>query len=334
MSIQVRELANFYTNLIKDNYKGLYSAIVRNLLRGRLTTSYELEPDDEYESQLNVVMNAVLYGCPELFYAGQNIATEYRDGKVHVNFPNNYPDGDISEMNDEMQKVISEVVEEAKKLENDMDKIMYVNSWLCLNIRPEFELNDINGNAYGALVRKVARCEGYAKAMKLILNQLNIDSIICVGDVPYNDDRIPHAWLAIKYNDEYFAFDIAWNASMTMYGIPGVIYSFLNNEFINVEHNSYFPYPVSCNDQYLFWKLHNGDAEYLYELQNADVLGFDTGFYSVHHFVDMEIDEYQEEYELVEWVRDELSPTAIAQTYTFVYRRDINVLQVYYINQN
>ena len=333
MSIQVRELANFYTSLIKDNYKGLYSSVVANLLRGRFVTSYEMTPDADYNEQMNLVMTAVLMGCPELFYAGQQIATEYKDGNVVISFPSNYPEGNINDMNDEMQAVIDEVVDEASKIDDDMEKIMYVNAWLCNNIKPELTLNDVNGNAYGALVRRVARCEGYAKAMKLILNQLQIKSIICVGDVPYDGDKIAHAWLAIEYQGEYYGFDIAWNASMTIAHIPGVVYSFLNKEYMDIEHDATYNYPITDNDEYIFWNMHNGDVEYLPDLQNADVLEYGTGMYSVHHFVDMEIDDYQQEYDLIEWVRDELSPLAKAQTFSYVYRPDIKVLQVYYINE-
>ena len=333
MSIHVRELANFYTGLIKDSYKGLYSTIVSNLLAGRLTTTYEMTPEGDHAQQMEVVLTAVLLGCPELFYAGQNIYTDYQNGRVTVSFPNNYPDGDFNEMNDEMQAVIDEVVEEASQIEDDMEKIMFVNAWLCNNIQPEFALNEVNGNAYGALVRKVARCEGYAKAMKLILNQLQIKSIICIGDVPYEGDRIAHAWLAIEYNGEYFGFDIAWNASMTISHIPGVVYAFMNREYMDYEHNSKFTYPITDNNEYLFWNMHNGDVYYLPDLQNADVLEYGTGFYSVHRFVDMEIDDYQQEYDLIEWIRDELSPLSKTQTFSYVYRPDIKVLQVYYINR-
>ena len=330
--IELKNSYNFYSQLISSRYQGLYNQILYNLAHEVYTTSMEMSVGNEFPTEMQAVITAVLMGCPELFYVGQETSYEYRDGRVIVNFPNNYPDMDHEAMNVEMYEIINEVVEGANQLENEMEKIMFVNQYLSTSITPEFSLTEDNGNAYGALVKKVARCEGYVEAAKLIFDALNIDSIICLGEVPYDGERIAHAWIAVKYQDEYYAFDIAWNGSMTVNGIVGVVYTFMNQEFISIEHFSDYHYPITSNDEYLFWKLHNGDAEYIYELQNADVLECGNGLYSVHHLVNLKFDEYQQEYELPEIVRDELSPLSKAQTFHFAYREDIDVLMVYYIN--
>ena len=311
----------------------LYNRIIANLCNGIFTTRYEMSVGDEYSDQLNNVLISVLLDCPELFYAGQEVQTEYRDGYVIVNFPNNYPDSDFNELNDELTAVVKKIAGDASQIDDEFERIMFVNNYLSTTIEPQFELNDINGNAYGALVKKVARCEGYVKAAKLIFDELGIESIICTGEVEHDGSMIAHAWIAVKYQDKFYAFDIAWDGGMAVNDIPGVVYTFMNKEYISVEHKTNYNYPITDDDQYLFWKLHNGDAEYLSDLQNADLIAAGSGYYSVHHLIDIELSEYEEDNELMEWIRDELSPLSIASRFTYAYRPDIHVFMVFYYNE-
>ena len=332
MSIEIKNASNFYSRFISIRYKEFYNQILLNLSRGIFITSYQTGIDGDFDKQMQAIIMAVLMGCPELFYVGQNVEYGYQDGRIIMTFPNNYPDDDFNELNDRMYQVINEVVEEANQLDNDFDKIMFVNEFLCKHITPQFELNEDNGNAYGALVKGVGRCEGYSEAGKLILDALGIESTICIGMVRYEDRMISHAWLAITYDGQIYGFDFAWNGSMTIQGIPGVVYTFLNQETISAEHQTDYYYDITDNDEYLFWNMHNGNADYVYELQNADVIPVSNGLFSVHHFTCMKFDAYQQDYELPDIVRDELSPLSKAQSFHFVYREDIDVMMVYYIN--
>ena len=333
MAITLNNRENFYSDLLHGRYHGLYLAVINNLSHEVFTTRYDLSgAGDEINSQVQAVVTAVLVGNPELFYVGQAVDVQYDGNSVILRFPNNYPDDDHDAQNDEMYKIIDEIVEHANEYELEMDKIMYVNKWLCLNIHPEFDATDDNGNAYGALVKKVARCEGYSEAAKLIFDRLGINCMLCIGKVPYNGSEIAHEWNALEYEGEWYAFDFAWNASTTFHNVVGVIYTFLNQEFISREHHTEYRYPISNDDRYHFWNMHNGTAEYIYELQNADVLECENGFYSVHYLPYIKFDSYQQDYELPGIVKNELSPLSKAETFNFVYLDDIDVLMVYYIN--
>lgn len=64
-------------------------------------------------------------------------------------------------------------------------------------------------SAYGALVQGKAVCEGYAKAMQILLNSVSIPTTVVRGFSVEN--QMGHMWNLVKINDEYYYLDPTWN---------------------------------------------------------------------------------------------------------------------------
>lgn len=64
-------------------------------------------------------------------------------------------------------------------------------------------------SAYGALVNGKAVCEGYAKAMSLLLHRVNIPATVVLGHSA--EDGIAHMWNLVHINGEYYYLDATWN---------------------------------------------------------------------------------------------------------------------------
>lgn len=60
---------------------------------------------------------------------------------------------------------------------------------------------------YGALVNRVAVCEGYARSVQMLLNGLGVDCICVTG---YAGDEL-HMWNEIRLGDEWYACDVTWD---------------------------------------------------------------------------------------------------------------------------
>ena len=61
--------------------------------------------------------------------------------------------------------------------------------------------------AYGVFVNKVAVCEGYAIAMKKMLDAVDIESLIVIGEAGgYN-----HAWNLVNLEGEWYHVDATWD---------------------------------------------------------------------------------------------------------------------------
>ncbi|EKC75085.1 hypothetical protein OBE_01530, partial [human gut metagenome] len=64
----------------------------------------------------------------------------------------------------------------------DYNKIMHAHDWIINNL--DYEQNITNNNVYnlyGALIEKSAVCEGYAEALKYILDEVDIPCVLVSG---------------------------------------------------------------------------------------------------------------------------------------------------------
>ena len=72
--------------------------------------------------------------------------------------------------------------------------------------------NENNSNIYGLMIEKKAVCEGYAKAFKYLLDELNIPCVIICGDVTDEDGNIErHAWNEVYLEGKWYAVDTTWD---------------------------------------------------------------------------------------------------------------------------
>lgn len=96
---------------------------------------------------------------------------------------------------------------------NNATKILGVHNWLIDNLQYDVTMQkENNSNIYGALIEKNVVCEGYAKAFKYILDDLEIPCVIICGEVVDEDGNSQkHAWNEVYLNGKWYAIDVTWD---------------------------------------------------------------------------------------------------------------------------
>ena len=124
---------------------------------------------------------------------------------------------------------------------SDFEKEIIIIRWMVENISYDYEnvaLKSIPENshtAYGALVEKVAVCDGYAEAFNKLSASVGLNTIMVKGMADRDGYSVLHAWNQINLDGEWYNVDVTfedpkYNGSYTNpYGFNG-----LYNEFINV----------------------------------------------------------------------------------------------------
>ena len=87
----------------------------------------------------------------------------------------------------------------------DYEKIKYVYEKLILETEYSLDAPD-NQSIYSALVGKLSVCQGYAKAMQYLLNELGVECTLVQGEVQGE----PHGWNLVKADGEYYYVDVTW----------------------------------------------------------------------------------------------------------------------------
>ncbi len=101
-------------------------------------------------------------------------------------------------------------------------KILMANTYLCENVTYSFDADGTElgkkqiRTTYGAIVKKYAVCEGFARAFKAIMDTQNIPCVEVVGYVANdNGGYESHAWNYVQLNSKWYLVDSTLNSSAT-----------------------------------------------------------------------------------------------------------------------
>ena len=92
-------------------------------------------------------------------------------------------------------------------------KISQLNNYLVDTITYDETLNRANTrNIYGALIEKQVVCEGYAKALKYVLDAIDIPCVLVSGTATNADGQTEsHLWNYVQIEQNWYAVDSTWN---------------------------------------------------------------------------------------------------------------------------
>ena len=332
MRIPLTHQLNNYSQRLTGDFLRLYNECVENLSRGILTTRISFSDTSvDMQEVFTLVSEAIVYGCPELFYISQQIGMSYSTNEVTLTFTNKYEGQNLSKLWEALDNEINRIVDIINALPNPYRKLNRLNKYLCMRVKYNASADDKYSDAYGALISKEARCEGYAKAAKLILDRLGFNSIIACGDGIIEGSRVSHTWNIIEYKSNYYHFDFTWNASNTRYGIPGQIYMFLDDETAHIEHLPRYSYPACLNPTKTFWALNNGVIKYHSDLARIKIIAFNNNYLAMAK-MPRKLTQFELDDEIFTWMQDELAGYNYGSQLSYSYNDRINILVFYFIN--
>lgn len=147
----------------------------------------------------------------------------YSDG-YEVSHAILYPESspELSPRNKEIRKVAEDFLQEyIREGMTDQEKIKAVHDYLVrtirydsdlpVNLSPQSENVSDSYMVYGALVNKVAVCDGYAKAFTMFMDILAIPSDRIVGLSLQNNNTVNHAWNRVYLDGDWKYLDVTWN---------------------------------------------------------------------------------------------------------------------------
>lgn len=229
-----------YYNQLDEYGKIIYDELEKNLENMKSgvynvsfgTTFNDLLHEEDGEIILNnsfqLAINALNFDNPNLFYIDipklyllTKITTKLwittyeveigaSQGKSYLNsqFPTKESvDEAINKIENEKAMIKSRV---SGNIEN---QIKTVHDYLIEKIEYDSTLSKENiYNVYGALINKCTVCEGYARAFKSIMDDLNIPCVIACGTaINSKGETENHAWNYVEINDNWYAIDVTWD---------------------------------------------------------------------------------------------------------------------------
>ena len=177
---------------------------------------------------------------------------------------------------------------------NDYQKVVYLNDYLVYNV--EYDTTYVAPfvhTAYGALVNKVAVCDGYSYALSVLLDELNIVNLPGVGFAydDYQNTSVGHAWSYVKLYDNWYGTDVTWNDPVLI-GYPPL----QEQEYIEAHKHDYLLKGGNEEQQTGFYAGGRIVQNYIFSIHDI-TLEFDVPTIMEADFVFPTIDSIAESYE-------------------------------------
>ena len=152
----------------------------------------------------------------------KHIETKYDDSReVTISYSKNYTDKDIAELNNKIDYLFKHLY---NPKDTQVNNIKRIHNYIANNSRYDSNRadNDIvvykSDIAYGPLIQGYALCGGYADAISLYLDKMNI--------INYKVSSSEHVWNAIKLNNKWYHLDLTWDDPITDTGENYILYDY------------------------------------------------------------------------------------------------------------
>ncbi len=171
------------------------------------------------EADVDKIFQCVLSDCPEYFYVEGYTYTTFTRGdeviKMELSGTYSMDAEEAAHRMVQIREAADEILRGINRDASDYDKIKYVYETVIRNTDYDMNAPD-NQNIYSVLVGKASVCQGYAKTVQYLLEQLGVECTLVTGAVDGGDR---HAWNLVKAGGQYYYVDATWgDASYTRDG--------------------------------------------------------------------------------------------------------------------
>lgn len=164
------------------------------------------------EAELRQVIVAFSLDKPHIFWLDNKFGYSNTTGNTVLQLYSFLSAEDISDYSAELNSKIKELHLGLLPDMTEYSREIYIHDWLidnCFYADDVVKISDdfLSFTTYGALVNQKAVCEGYTRAMQMMLSSVGIESFPVIG---VGNDGL-HMWNAVKIDNEWYYVDSTWN---------------------------------------------------------------------------------------------------------------------------
>jgi transglutaminase/protease-like cytokinesis protein 3 len=218
------------------------------------------------------VLQTVLGDNPSVIYFDKTkIQVEKSGSKKQIHLTGVHPKPQVEKMNLALDKAANKIVLAVKESsDNQYSTLINIYKYLQKNVQydnKEFNAvvkgkikNVASHNAYGAIINKLAVCDGFSSAFSLLVQKLGFKCMLVFGRSAYTSAALSnHAWNIIKVRNQYYHFDITWDArKFNELSLFSYVYFAMSDVEITNDHKWNKTTTPACTDDNFSYYSKNG----------------------------------------------------------------------------
>lgn len=237
-----RNVYEYWKETLNEEQQILYEEIKESYLQFKNDFSTQLNEISTKEFQ--EVYSAILLDHAEIFWLDSYLApkkiTDYNaintNKKIQLYY--SYSLDEAKNVKNRIETKYNEIIEEAKKQDNDFKKIKYVHDKL-IEISQYHDYTDEEKDSYQSIVSIFDSgntvCAGYSYGFKFIMDKLGIKSI-ATRDIGNEDESKNHIWNMVELYGKWYNLDITWDNKIEKEGRISYNYFLKKNDEFYTDH--------------------------------------------------------------------------------------------------
>lgn len=201
----------YYEQLNKEQQRAYYA--MREGLRN-MQDSFAVPMLSQKE--LSDIYFMIRMDCPEIFYSVTFSYKYYTDSTMVEMVPKYlFAKDKIREHRQAMEARVKKLARQAANL-SEREKELFIHDFIVKNVKYDKLKKEYSHEIIGALGNGVAVCEGMAKAVKVLCDELNIWCVIALSET--NQDKgiqYRHAWNVIRIDGQYYHLDVTFDNTLS-----------------------------------------------------------------------------------------------------------------------
>ncbi|MBQ8572086.1 MAG: hypothetical protein IJ451_01300 [Ruminococcus sp.] len=199
--ILYREMEENVFYIAQKPENGLYDLLDIKIWNAELT-----------EAQIRQVIVAFCQDKPHIFWMDNRFGYANTTGSTILQLYSYLSAEDVESYSAALNSKIQELHLGLLSDMTEYSRELYIHDWLIKNCNYAEDVSKVSDDflsftSYGALVNQRAVCEGYTRAMQLMLASVGIESFPVIG----NGNEGLHMWNGVKIDNEWYYVDSTWN---------------------------------------------------------------------------------------------------------------------------
>lgn len=236
---------NYYYSSLDTAYKKEYTKIYNGYMNIKDFTV------NVSRDELDYMFNCVLYDNPEIFWVDSTYSFSKSPSGFFIEPDYRCTAEEIKSKSAQVQAAVDKITAQAGTDNSDYSKEKYFHDYICKNTVYDLSTYENSGDtAYSVLIDGRAICEGYARAMKMLLDAVGIYSYLVVGETENDDGKMEgHMWNVVSVGGELYHVDTTWDDCDGDLGEITYLYFNMTDDDIRKDHYEITPYDNNCTSE-------------------------------------------------------------------------------------
>ena len=238
----------YYSQMNKQQQK-IYQVVKSGL--ESLSQSFDVPRVEGAE--LSDIFHKIRLDCPEIFYASTFRYSFYEDSTLLKVKPEYLFEKNKIKEHQLAMKTRVEKLARVVKDKSDLEKEQYIHDFICENVTYDKLKKQYSHEIIGPLGQGVGVCEGIAKAVKILCDQLSIPCIVAISENnPEKNIKYRHAWNVIRIDGVWYHLDATFDNTL---GKKEVRYDYFNlgDKSIFKDHQPLIYKVPACSEENRFY---------------------------------------------------------------------------------